>query len=435
MGKADLLIYGCAIVAMNGKNFIENGAIVVKNGVIASIGKSTSVENIRAEKKINAKGKVALPGLINCHTHVPMTLFRGLVEDRPLDSWLKETIWPLETKLKPEDVYAGALLGCLEMIRSGTTCFADMYFHEDMVAKAVEKSGLRGILAEGIIESGNKALGERMFERSIDFAKNFRGHANGRVGVMVGPHAAYSCSPSLLIKVGVAASQLKVGIHLHLAESNTMFKKLGKKRGPTEVESLAKAGFLEGHVLAAHCINLSMNDMRILSERGVNVVYVPVANMKLGLGVAKIVDLLRFGVNVSLGTDGAASNNVLDMFEAMKIGSLLQKIFYKNPTVLPAYDVLKMGTIDGAEALSLEKNVGSLEKGKKADIVLVDLSKPHLKPLHNIYSSLVYAARGSDVDTVIVDGKILMEKGQVTTLDEQSVMEKAETTAFDLVCR
>ena len=416
---------------MDGKGSIEDGTLAIKNGKITFVGKSASATSIDAETKINANGKVAMPGLINCHTHVPMTLFRGIAEDQPLDTWLKKTIWPLEAKLRPEDVYVGALLGCLEMIKSGTTCFADMYFHEDMVAKATEKSGLRGVLAEGIIEAGNKVLGKKMLHKSANFAKRFHGYANDRVKAMLGPHAAYSCSPDLLVKISEKASELNVGVHLHLAESNAMFKECGS----SEVEFLEKIGFLKSHVLAAHCINLSRKDMHILSKRSVNVVHVPVANMKLGLSAAKIKDLIDLGVNVGLGTDGPASNNSLDMFETMKIATLLQKLIYLNPTVMPAYEVLKVATINGAKALGLRENVGSLQIGKKADIVLVDLAKPHLKPLHNIYASILYSARGSDVDTVIVDGKILMENRHVKTLDERAVMEKAEKTALDLLSR
>jgi len=431
--KADILIRGCIILPMNGKGFIEDGTLAIKNGKIAFIGKSTSATNVEAEISIDAKGKAAMPGLINCHTHVTMTLFRGIAEDQPLDTWLKETIWPLEARLKSEDIYVGALLGCLEMIKSGTTCFADMYFHEDAVAKAVEESGLRGVLAEGIIEAGNKALGEKMLYESVNFAKSFHGYADDRISAMLGPHAAYSCSPNLLVKISERASELNVGVHLHLAESKVMFEEFEKKYGSSEVEFLDKIGFLKGHVLAAHCINLSDKDMHILSKRGVNVVYVPVANMKLGLGAAKIKDLTDLGVNVCLGTDGPASNNTLDMLKTVKIAALLQKLTYLNPTVLPAYEALKMATVNGAKALGLEKEIGSLEFGKKADIILIDLSKPHMKPLHDIYANIVYSACGSDVDTVIVDGKILMENRQVKTLDEHAVIKEAEKTALDLL--
>ena len=420
---------------MDGKGFIEDGALAIKNGKLVFVGKSASATTIDAETEIKAKGKVVMPGLINCHTHVPMTFFRGIAEDQLLDTWLKKSIWPLEAKLKPEDVYVGALLGCLEMIKSGTTCFADMYFHEDMVAKATEKSRLRGVLAQGIFEAGNKVLGEKMLAESVDFAKRFNGYANDRVRTMLGPHATYTCSSDLLKKISKKASELNAGVHLHLAESKAMFWGFEKKYGFSEVEFLDQIGLLKNHVLAAHCINVSRKDIHILSKCSVNVVHVPVANMKLGLGAAKIKDLTDLGVNVSLGTDGPASNNSLDMFETMKIAALLQKLTYQNPTVMSAYEVLKMATINGAKALDLGESIGSLEVGKKADIVLIDLSKPHLKPLHNIYANVVYSVRGSDVDTVIVDGKILMENREVKTLDEQTVMEKAEKAALDLLSR
>lgn len=420
---------------MKSKEIIEDGAIAIKDGKIIFVGKQASVNDIHAENKINARGKVAVPGLINCHTHVPMTLMRGIAEDKPLNAWLKEAIWPIEAKLTVEDVYVGALLGCLEMIKSGTTCFADMYFHEEAVAKAVKESGLRAVLAEGIIEAENKRLGEKMLKNSVKFAEKFSGYAEGRVTPMLGPHAAYSCSPELLLKVKEKASELGVGVHTHLAESAEMFKEFEKRHGYSEVEFLKKLNFFEGHVLAAHCINLSDNDMRILSEHHVNVVYVPVANMKLGLGAAKIKELANLNVNVALGTDGPASNNTLDMLETMKVGALLQKLIYLNPEALSAYEVLRMATLNGAKALGLANIIGSLEIGKKADIILIDFSKPHLKPLHDVYANIVYSARGSDVDTVIVDGKILMENRQVKTLDEQEVMEKAEKHAAELLSR
>jgi 5-methylthioadenosine/S-adenosylhomocysteine deaminase len=419
-----------------GVDVIEDGAIAMKDGEIAFVGKRVAAVGVSADKKIDAKGKAALPGLINCHTHVAMTLFRGLAEDKPLNVWLRETIWPLEAKLTRDDIYVGALLGCLEMLKSGTTCFADMYFHEDMIARAVSESGLRAVLAEGIIEAGDRARGEEMLNASVRFAKSFSGYADGRVKTMLGPHAAYSCSPELLVKVREKALELGVGVHIHLAESEELFKDYKGKYGcGSEAEFLDKLEFFSGHVLAAHCINLSESDMHVLAKRGVNAVYVPVANTKLGLGAARVKELLRLDVNTALGTDGPASNNTLDMFETMKFGALLQKFVYRKPEVLSAREVLEMATINGAKTLGLEKSIGSLEIGKKADIILIDLSKPHLKPLHNVYASILYSAKGSDVDTVIVDGKILMENRVVKTLDEHAVIEKAERHAFDLLSR
>lgn len=433
--KADILIQGCMVLPMAHQEFITNGSIAIKDNRITFVGKRSAANKIDAETKLNAEGKVAIPGLINCHTHVPMTLFRGIAEDQKLDSWLKKTIWPLEAKLKTGDTYAGALLGCLEMIKSGTTCFADMYFHEDMVAKAVEKSGLRAVLAEGIIGINEKTLGEKMLKTSANFAKTFHRHANGRVTTLLGPHSAYSCSSELLMKVREKAYEIGSGVHTHLAESKKMFCKVQKEHGRSEVEFLNRIGFLKGHTLVAHCIHLSDKDRHVLAQRNVNVAYVPVANMKLGLGGARINDLIDLGVNVGLGTDGPASNNTLDMFETMKVAALLQKHIYLDPKMLPSIEVLKMATLQGAKALRLENSVGSLEVGKKADIVLIDVSKPHLKPLHNIYASIIYSARGNDVDTVIVDGKIIMADRHVKTLDEQNVMEEAEKTALDLLSR
>lgn len=435
MEKADILIVGCAILPIESKEIIKDGAIAIKNNEIIFVGKHESANGIHAEKRIDAQGKVAVPGLINCHTHVPMTLMRGIAEDKPLNVWLKDVIWPLEAALTPEDIYAGALLGCLEMIKNGTTCFADMYFQEEAVAKAVKESGLRAVLAEGIIEAEDKALGEKMLKNSVRFAEKFRGYAEGKVTTMLGPHAAYSCSPELLMKVKEEACQLGMGVHIHLAESAEMFKEFEKRHGCSEVEFLKKLSFFRMPVLAAHCINLSEHDRRILAEHYVNAVYVPVANMKLGLGAARIKELTSLNVNVVLGTDGPASNNTLDMFETMKVGALLQKLVYLDPEALSAYEFLRMATLNGAKALALEKNIGSLEAGKKADIILIDFSKPHLKPLHDVYASIAYSAHGSDVDTVIVDGKILMENRQVKTLDEQAVMEKAEKHVAKLLSR
>ena len=431
--KVDLLIQGCLILPLTNRDIIKDGYIAIKNGEIFSLGKRVSADNIIAEKVIDGRGKIAMPGLINCHTHVAMTLLRGIAEDKPLENWLKEAIWPLEARLTPEDIHAGALLGCLEMIKSGITCFADMYFHEEAVARAVEKSGLRASLAEGIIEAGNSLLGEKMLKASENFARNFNGYAEGRVTVMLGPHAAYSCSPALLLKVKKVAESLNLGIHIHLAESRELFKDFEKSYGCSETQFLDKLSLFKLHNLAAHCISLSEDDARILAGGRVNVVYVPVANMKLGLGAARIRGLMDLGVNVALGTDGPASNNVLDMFETMKVGALLQKCICRNPEALSAYEVVRMATINGAKALGLERSIGSLEIGKRADIILIDLSKPHLKPLHDIYACLVYSARGSDVDTVIVDGKILMENRKVETLNEREIIEKAEKHAENLI--
>lgn len=421
---------------MGGKRgVVEKGLIAIENDVIAYVGKEADAPSIRAEETIEGHGKVAMPGLVNCHTHLPMTIFRGVAEDQELGRWLRETIWPLEAKLRPGDVYDGALLGCLEMIKSGTTCFADMYFHEDMVARAVERAGLRAVLASGIIEAGDMERGERLLREGVEFARRFHGFADGRVGVCLGPHTVYTCSPNLLIRARERASELNIGMHIHLAESKETVKSVKKKYGFTEVALLESLGFLRSDVLAAHCIYLSDEEMRLLAKRGVKVAYNPVANMKLAMGVPKIRDLVGLGVTVGIGTDGPASNNDLDMFDDVRVGALLQKVFYMDSTVLPARSVLEMATIGGARALGLEGSVGSLDVGKKADVVLVDFERPHLTPVHDFYANLVYSARGSDMDTVVVDGKVLMEGGEVRTLDEEEVRVRAREAALDLLAR
>lgn len=418
---------------MNGKGITEKGFIAVKDGKINQIGKATKDFSIKAKRTLDGKGKVALPGLVNCHTHVAMTLFRGIAEDKPFDEWWREAIWPLEQKLKRSYIYDGALLGCLEMIKGGTTCFADMYFYEDAVAEAAKKSGLRAVLAPGIIEAGNSKMGRKMLQEAVKIAREYHGCADGRISLQLGPHTAYTCSPEILKAARKTASKLKIGLHIHLAESKSMAEAVKKNFGLSEVELLEKVDFLKPDVLAAHCIHLSKKDMQIIERHDVKVAYNPVANMKLASGTAKIHDLLKFGITVGIGTDGAACNNSFDMFESMKFAALLQKAYYADPTVLPAEKVLRMATVEGAKALGLENIVGSLEVGKKADLILINFEKPHLTPTHDFYANLVYSAHGSDVDTVIVDGEILMENRKVKTLDESGVMKKARKTALDLI--
>jgi len=435
MQNIDILIKNCTILTMKQKEPIRDGIIAIKNGKITFVGKGRKKDNFKAEREIDAKFKVALPGLINCHTHVAMTIFRGIAEDKELNSWLKETIWPLEAKLKPEDVYHGTLLGCLEMIKTGTTCFVDMYFYEDAVAKAVEELGLRAVLAPGILSTGLSTSGQQMLENAIEIYRKFHGTASGRLNVWFGPHAVYSCDRQTLISVMEAAKKLNTGLHIHLAESAEMAEKIRLELGISEVGLLHEIGFLAKNVLAAHCIHLSKNDIELLARHNVKIAYNPVANMKLAQGTAKIKEMLDFGITVGLGTDGPASNNSLDMFETMKIAALLQKLAYKDPGVLPAWQVLKMATVDAAKALGLESEIGSIEAGKKADIILLDFKKPHLTPIHDLYANIVYSARGSDVDTVIVDGKVLMENREVIVANEEEIIRKAEKTALDIVNR
>lgn len=421
------------IITMDAQRRIfKRGSILVEGDKIVSIGGEVRGST---EEVIDARGMVVLPGLINAHTHLSMTLLRGVADDMALMPWLETKIWPIERHLRQEDVYSGALLGCLEMIKSGTTCFADQYFFMESVAHAVSDSGIRGVLAHGMIEADKPEKGEAEIAASEKFVKACHGMAEGRVRTMFGPHAPYTCSPEFLIKVKELAAKYGVGIHIHISETKDEVELIKKKYGRRPVEHLDAIGFLGPRVLAAHCVWLNNGEITILKKRGVKPVHCPVSNMKIACGVSPVPEMLAAGVRVALGTDGAASNNALDMLNEMKFAALLNKVHKLDAEVMPAQSVLEMATINGAMALGLDSEVGSLEAGKKADIVIVDMEKPHLTPMHNVISHLVYCAVGGDVDTVIVDGKILMRGRKVLSLDEQDVLNRAKKASMDLIDR
>jgi 5-methylthioadenosine/S-adenosylhomocysteine deaminase len=428
--EADIIIDNCMILPMNNTDIIKDGKIAVRDGKIAYIGKAGDIQPFKADKVLEGHKKLVMPGLINCHTHAAMTLFRGLVEDIPLDKWLKEKIWPLEAKLQPEDVYIGSLLGCLEMIKNGVTCFADMYFFETQVAHAVEEVGMRAALASGIIDTVDWQTNNSLRD-SIHFAQEYQGWAGGRITTRLAPHTAYTCTRETLMQIREEATRKNIGIHLHLSEN--LPTKTMIEPNLTEVEYLESLNFLSNDVLAAHCIHLTAEDIKTLSKRRVKVAYNPVSNMKMGQGAPRIKELLDSNITVGLGTDGAASNNSLDMFETVKTASLLQKHHYEDPKAFRAKEALELATIKGAEALGLRKDTGSLEVGKKADIILVNIDTPNMIPLHNIYSNLVYSAKGCNVDSVIIDGKIVMENRKVKTINEDEVLRRAQEQAINLI--
>ena len=430
---ADILIEGGLIVTMDPhRRIIRRGSLAIEGDRIAAIGE---VVEGRGDVVIDARGKAVLPGLINAHTHLPMTLLRGIADDMPLLEWLETKIWPIERNLKKGDCYRGALLGCLEMIKSGTTCFADQYFFMDEVARAVEESGMRGVLSYGIIEMDDPQRRESELRVGEKFVREYHGKADGRIQAMFGPHAAYTCSPECLLRVKELARKYGVGIHTHVAESRDEVDRIVRKYGKRPVEHLDAIGFLGPEVLAAHCVWLTSHEISIIRERGVKPVHNPVSNMKIACGIAPVPEMLAAGIPVALGTDGAASNNSLDLLGEMKFAALLNKVGKLDPTVMPAPTVLEMATINGARALGLGDEIGSLEVGKKADVLLIDLKRPHFTPLHNVISHVVYNAVGSDVDTVIVDGKIIMQGREVLTLDEAKVLEDAQRAAEDLLDR
>lgn len=430
---ADILIKDGYIITMDAqRRILERGSVAIKGDKITAVGKDVQE---RADTVIDARGKAVLPGLINAHTHLSMTLLRGVADDMPLMEWLETKIWPIEKNLTAQDSYLGALLGCLEMIKSGTTCFADQYFFMQDVARAVEEAGLRAMLSYGIIEMDDPKRRESELRAGEKLVKTCQGAAGGRIQTMFGPHAAYTCSPECLIQVKELAKKYKVGIHTHISETQDEVDKITKKYGKRPVEHLDSIGFLGPEVLAAHCIWLTEKEIAVIRKQGVKPVHNPVSNMKTASGVAPVPEMLAAGIPVALGTDGAASNNSLDMFSEMKFAALLSKAHKLDPTALPAQVVLEMATINGAITLGLQDKIGSLEVGKKADIVMVDMKKPHLAPLHNVISHLVYSAVGGDVDTVVVDGKVLMRERRVLTLDEVKVLEETQKAADDLLAR
>jgi len=430
---ADILIKDGYIITMDAqRRILERGSVAIEGDKITAVGKDVQE---RADTVIDARGKAVLPGLINAHTHLSMTLLRGVADDMPLMEWLETKIWPIEKNLTAQDSYLGALLGCLEMIKSGTTCFADQYFFMQDVARAVEEAGLRAMLSYGIIEMDDPKRRESELRAGEKLVKTCQGAAGGRIQTMFGPHAAYTCSPECLMQVKELAKKYKVGIHTHISETQDEVDKITKKYGKRPVEHLDSIGFLGPEVLAAHCIWLTEREIAVIQKQGVKPVHNPVSNMKTASGVAPVPEMLAAGIPVALGTDGAASNNSLDMFSEMKFAALLSKAHKLDPTALPAQVVLEMATINGAIALGLQDKIGSLEVGKKADIVMVDMKKPHLAPLHNVISHLVYSAVGGDVDTVVVDGKVLMRERGVLTLDEVKVLEETQKAADDLLAR
>ena len=430
-----LLLKNCDWVVTQNKRreVLHNASILIENDSIKEIGQISS----SADKEIDGAGKIVTPGLVNTHTHLSMTLFRGYADDMKLQDWLQKKIWPLESKLNGEDCYFGALLGSAEMIRSGTTTFVDMYFHMEDVARAVSKSGLRGFLSYGTIDLFNpvKSSAERQnVQKFHDYVKQL---ANPRVKFAVGPHAPYTCSEEMLQRAKDFAEKNNSILHIHVAETRREQADSHKQHGLRVVEYLEKIGALSKNMLAAHCVWLTKNEIKLLAAAQVKVAHCPVSNMKLASGgVAPLPEMFEAGIPVGLGTDGAASNNSLDMFETMKVCALLHKASRWDPTILAAQKVLDLATIEGATALGADHEIGSIEVGKKADIILLDAKSPNLTPIHGketIVSNLVYSASSGNVDTTIVDGRILMEGRTIKSLNMNEVYEETEKLASRLV--
>ena len=420
----DLIIRGGTIVTMDGaRRVIENGGIAVKGGRIVAVGQSAEIDRGYAAREIvDASGKVIIPGLINGHTHVPMTLFRGLADDLDLQEWLTKYIFPAEAKNVTEDfVRVGTRLGLAEMIRSGTTTYCDMYYFEDAIADETSKAGMRGVLGETVIDfpvADNKTNAEAMAycER---FVKNWQG--NSLIVPAIAPHAPYTVSEEHLKAMRAFSDRTGAPIVTHISETKREVDDSIKARGASPIDYLNRIGFLNNRVIAAHVVWPSDEELGLLKKLGVGIVHNPQSNMKLASGVAPVPEMLKEDLPVGLGTDGAASNNDLNLWEEMDTAAKLHKLISKDPKVVSAQEAFEMATIRGARALHLEREIGSIEKGKRADLVVVDLDDLNQTPYYNIYSDLVYATKAADVRTVIIEGRVVMRDRRLLTLNEETI--------------
>jgi 5-methylthioadenosine/S-adenosylhomocysteine deaminase len=426
-----ILIDNISIIPMTRHNYlIEKGFVVIENQIIKELGEGDAPKD-NYHKIIDGRNRVVLPGFVNAHTHAAMTLLRGYADDLPLMEWLITKIWPLEAKLSPEDVYWGTMLAIVEMIKSGTTTFADMYFFMDEVAQAVDVSGIRAVIARGMVGTGPGA--EKALNESRDLVGKWHQKAGGRISCLLGPHAPYTCPPDYLTRVIKLATDLKVGIHIHLAETKDEIQNIQNLYGKSPVVYLQDLGVLSHQVVAAHCVHLDDQDIKILQESNTGVVHNPESNMKLASGIARVPDMLKAGIPVALGTDGASSNNNLDMLQEMRTCALLHKVKTMDPVVLPAYEALEMATVNGAKVLGLDQQIGKLQPGLRADMIILDLSQAHMIPRYDLIANIVYSAQAGDVNTVIIDGKIVMENRKITTINEKEILDKAKAVAETLV--
>jgi 5-methylthioadenosine/S-adenosylhomocysteine deaminase len=429
--SVDLLVKGATIVTMDSdRRVLENGFLAIRGDEIIAIGQdpaATFPKGIAAKQTIDATGKLIIPGLINGHTHIPMVLMRGLKDDVTLDDWLRKFIFPAEARNVTEDyVRWGSRLALAEMIRSGTTTFADMYYFEDAEAEETKAAGLRGVLGETWIDfpvPDNKNVAE-MAAYTEKFLKKWQGDPLIHAGVA--PHSIYTCSEKTLRDAAAMARKYHAPLLIHVSEMRKEFTDSIEKNGATPVQYLERIEFLGPDVLAAHCIWTDYTDMKILAERQVGCVHNPSSNMMLASGVAPVVDQRAAGMRVGLGTDGpAGSNNDLDMMEEMDLAAKLQKTYRVDPRALGAKGAMEMATIEGARALHMEKQIGSLEAGKKADFVILALDVPNAVPMYDVYSQIVYALKASEIQTVIVGGKTLLKDGKLLTVDEPAAIANA----------
>lgn len=403
---------------------IKETDIFIKDGIITGIGESEN--DFIPEKIIDGKDKLAIPGLINCHTHTYMSLFRNIADDLAFDEWLFKNIMPREDKLNPEDAYWGAMLACTEMIKTGTTCFLDMHMFKNQTAETAVKSGMRAVISRGLSgEDRNDDGAVRRINEAFDEIERWKD--NKRLSFMLAPHAIYTCGTDYIKFIIKKAKEYDISLHTHLSETRYEVSEAKKNYEMTPVEYLDSLGFFEVNTVAAHCVHLEENDFKILKEKHVNVALNPISNMKLGNGFAPVYKMLEKGINICLGTDSAASNNSLNLFSDMNCTALIHKGVNENAQAVNAFEVFKAATINGAKALSL--NTGQIKVGKAADLAILNLNCPQFRPKNNIMAALSYSANGSEVETVIIDGEIVMENKKLCFIDEEEVYRNAERIA------
>ena len=435
------MITGSKALLLDSQNTcLDDAAIAINAGDIVAVGHSDIItKQFQAKKTITAEDSLIMPGFVNCHTHAAMTCFRGMADDLELMDWLNNYIFPAEAKnVNKELAYWGSLLAAAEMIKSGTTTFCDMYIFEDETARAAKSAGIRCLIGEVLFDFPSPNF--KTVAEGIAYTKMLieKWHNDPLVNIIIEPHALYTCSMPLLeeVKELAKAKRLSHDYHLpigiHLLENAAEKKQLEVKFGKSAVSFLKDIGYLDEHLIAFHCVSFTPEDIDLFAEHGCKISHNPSSNMKLASGVAPVPEMLKAGITVGLGTDGCASNNNLDIIKEMSMAAKLHKVARLDPTVMDAKTVVRMATIEGAKVLGMEKKIGSLETGKKADIIIIGLNKPHLTPMYSEYSHLVYAMSGADIDTVFINGKIVMENRKLLTINEEEVMHKVREIAVKI---
>ncbi|MFD0670374.1 amidohydrolase [Cohnella sp. GCM10027633] len=422
------LINNGTFITMDERRPQYTGWMAIEGTNIAAMGEGPAPqEELNAAADIvDGTGYLYMPGLVNTHGHAAMSLLRGVGGDLALQDWLQNHMWPMEAKFTGDDVYWGTALSAIEMIKSGTTTFVDMYDHMNRVAEVVETSGMRASLTRGVIGLCPEDVQRAKLADAIGFAQDWHGAADGRIRVMISPHAPYTCPPDFIEKFVQASHDLNLPMHTHMSETIAEVEQNVRDYGCRPVEHLDRLGMFARPTLVAHGVHLNDEEISLLAERGVAVSHNPVSNLKLASGVARVPSLLKAGVTVSLGTDGAASNNNLNLFQEITTAALIHKGVSGDPTVIPAAEALRMGTAYGAKSIGLEGVTGQLKPGLKADFIALSLNRSHFVPNTDLLSHVVYASTGNDVAHVWVDGRQLLKNGQLLTLDEERIMAEAQ---------